>query len=91
MAHLLSVFKVDDYDSWKQMFDSDPADRGSAAKGYRIFRGVDDPNLVFISSEFETADDAKAFKERLMGAGVLEQLDIRHEPTVAELADQQSG
>ena len=90
MAYLLSVLKVDDFDNFKQMFDSDPAGRAGSAKGHRLFRGVDDPNLVFVGTEFDSADDAKAFKDRLMGAGVLDQGgSVAQEPTVAELVEEQ--
>ena len=87
MAYVLSVFKVDDFDAWKQLFDSDPGGREETGKGHRLFRAVDDPNLVFISSEYDSADDAKAFIERLKGAGVLDQMDVQQAPTVAELVE----
>jgi hypothetical protein len=89
MAYLLSVFKVDDFDTFKQMFDSDPAGRAGAAKGHRLFRGVDDPNLVFVGTEFDSVDGAKALKERLISSGVVEQMDVQQEPTVAELVEEQ--
>jgi hypothetical protein len=38
MALMLMSFEVDNYDEWKELFDSDPAGRKSVAKGHRILR-----------------------------------------------------
>ena len=88
MAFILANFKLDDYDAWKQeRFDKDPAGREQAGKGHMIFRAVDDPNTVFVGVEFESADAAASFRERLMGSGALEGIDVRTPPTVVEVAD----
>jgi len=51
---------VPDFDGWKQVFDSDPADRkGSGVRRYRVSQALDDPNFVFIDLDFDTVDDAK--------------------------------
>jgi hypothetical protein len=51
---------VPDFDSWKQAFDSDPADRkGSGVRRYRVLRSVEDPNYVMIDLEFDTLDEAE--------------------------------
>ncbi len=88
MAFILAIFQTEDYDAWKQMFDSDPAGRKQAAKGHRVFRGVDDPNEVFVGVEFASADEAKAFRERLLASGALDNVTREKEPTVAELVDE---
>jgi hypothetical protein len=90
MAFMLAVFDVGDYDSWKERFDSDPVGRKEAAKGHRVFRAVDEPNKVFIGLEFDSADDAKAFREKLLGSGVLDSITVVQEPTVVETADEQA-
>lgn len=69
------------------MFDSDPVGRKKVAKGHRIFRGVDNPNQVFVSTEYPSADDAKVFRDRLLASGVLNDFTVKTEPTVTELAD----
>src|SRR5688500_582812 len=56
MAFIISSFEVDDYDAWKQTFDSDPGGRRQGGKGHRIFRGVANPNEVFITTEFSSAE-----------------------------------
>ena len=67
MTFVLTRIKVDDYDLWKQMFDSDPPGARKAAKGYRLFRTVDDPNEVTISVEFASPEDASTARERAAG------------------------
>ena len=48
MAFIETRIDTGDYDAWKPMFDLDhPAARRDAL-GYRIFRGVDNPNEVYI-------------------------------------------
>jgi heme-degrading monooxygenase HmoA len=88
MAFLLGVFDTGDYDKWKQMFDSDPAGRKEAGQGHRVFRSAEDPNRAFISVEFASADDAKAFRERLLASGALDKVTVAIEPTVVELVDE---
>jgi heme-degrading monooxygenase HmoA len=88
MAYVLGVFDTGDYDKWKQMFDSDPAGRSKLGKGHRVFRSVADPNKVFVSVEFASADDAKSFREALLASGALDNVTVATEPTVAELVDE---
>jgi hypothetical protein len=90
MAFLLAHFELDDYDSWKRdRFDQDPAGRRQSAKAHQIFRSVDDPRQVFIGVQFESAEDATSFRERLMGSGALEGINIKTPPTVVDVADAQ--
>ena len=87
MAFMLMQFEVDDFDQWKAMFDSDPVGRKSVAKGHQIFRGVENPNQVFVATEYASADDAKALRERLLSSGVLDNFSVPTQPTVTELVD----
>ena len=51
-----------DFEKWKQVFDSDPADRkGSGVRRYQILRAQDDPNFVMIDLEFDSTGEAEAF------------------------------
>jgi len=43
---MLLHLELDDYDSWKPMFDADPAGRKQSATGHTISRSVDDPNAI---------------------------------------------
>src|SRR5947209_8330027 len=87
MAAIVGVFQTGDYDAWKQMFDSDPAGRQQAAKGHRVMRSVEDPNEVFVRVDFDSVEDAKAFRERLLSSGALDNVTVVKEPTVVEVAE----
>jgi hypothetical protein len=91
VAIMLVHFEVDDYDQWKTLFDQDPAGRAeSGATPHMVSRAVDNPNEAFIRVEFPSAEQAKAFREKLLASGALERggMRIKTGPTVAEVADQ---
>jgi hypothetical protein len=88
MASMVGVFRTDDYEDWKRMFDSDPVGRKEVAKGHRVMRSVDDPNEVFLRVDFGSVDEAKAFRERVLASGVLDRLTMVKEPTVVDVADE---
>jgi hypothetical protein len=87
---MVARFDVGNYDEWKGFFDSDPVDRTKAGKGHRILRNVDDPNDVFISVQFDSPDDAKSFREKLVSSGVLDRVTVKIEPTVTEVAEEKT-
>jgi hypothetical protein len=87
MAFMLARFQVDDYDSWKERFDSDPAGRKETAKGHRLYRSVANPGEVFVAVEFASTEDATTFRERLLSSGILDTMNVKTEPTVVEEAD----
>ena len=88
MASMIGVFKTGDYEGWKRMFDSDPVGRKEVAKGHRVMRGVDDPNEVFVRVDFDSVDEAQAFRERLLASNALDNVTIVKEPTVVDVADE---
>jgi len=90
MAFILGIFDTKDYETWKQLFDSDPAGRKEAATRHRVFRGVDNPNEVFVSVEFPSVEAAETFRERLLASGALANVTVEKEPTLAELVDETS-
>jgi hypothetical protein len=66
MALLRIQHTVPDFDAWKRMFDSDPADRkGSGVTWYRVHRGTADPLLVTVDLDFDTPGEAEAMLKRL--------------------------
>jgi hypothetical protein len=87
MAFILGRFEVGDYETWKQMFDSDPAGRKDAATGHRIYRSTENPGDVFVAVEFASTEEASAFRERLLGSGALDNVTVKTEPTVTEEAE----
>ena len=90
MAFMVMNFEVDDYDTWKRMFDEDPVGRRNAgAISHVVSRAVDNPNETFVRVEFPSTDQATAFRERLLGSGIIERSGMRLKlgPTVAEVDD----
>jgi hypothetical protein len=89
LAIVLTHLEVDDYDAWKELFDSDPGGRRQGATGHMISRAVDNPNAVFIRTEFPSVDEAKAFRQRLLDSGAIGRSGarVKVEPTVAEVAE----
>ncbi|MGB2953814.1 MAG: hypothetical protein WBB74_10570 [Gaiellaceae bacterium] len=87
MAYILTRINVGDYDAWKPMFDQDRPRARESASGWRIFRGVEDPNEVFLQVEFASPDDAQTARERLLASGVLDRFDDKTGPTVVDEAE----
>jgi hypothetical protein len=87
MPFILTRINVGDYETWKPMFDQDKPGARAAAKGWRIFRSVDDPGEVFIQVEFESVEDAQDGRERLTASGVLDRFSDKHGPTAVEEAE----
>ena len=92
MAIMVMNFEVDDYDTWKSMFDADPVGRAeNGAVSHMVSRAVDNPNEAFVRVEFPSVEQAKAFREKLLASGAIERggMRLKTGPTVAEIADQQ--
>jgi hypothetical protein len=88
MAWMLMSFELNDYDEWKQLFDSDPVGRKAVAKGHRILRAADNPNEIFLAVEYPTVDDANTFRGKLLESGVLERFGTKTGPTVVDVAEE---
>jgi hypothetical protein len=88
MAFILFSFDTDNFDEWKELFDSDPVGRKAVAKGHVILRSADNPNQIFLRTEYPTVDDAKTFRDRLLASGVLDRFPPAFPPTVAELVEE---
>ena len=87
MTYILTRITVPDYDAWKAGFDKDEPGARSSAKGWQVFRSVENPNEVFIKVEFGSAEEANAGRDRLLASGVLDRFDDKHGPTVVEEAE----
>lgn len=86
-AFVITRIQTDDYDAWRPLFDQDRPRAREKAVAQRVFRGVDDPNHVFILLEFESTDDAKESSQRLLESGVLDRFEDKHGPNVVQEAD----
>lgn len=87
MAFMVHHLKVDDFETWKQLFDEDPVGRKQAAKGHVMLRSVDSPNEVFTRVEFDSVEDAKSFRDRLVASGALDRTTALTPPTVVDLVE----
>ena len=91
MTVLVAHYEVDDFDTWKrERFDADPGGRRQTAKGHTLSRSVDNPNDVFVRVEFDSAEEAKTFRDRLLASGALDDVNVKTPPTIVELADEAS-
>ena len=87
-AFIITRIQVGDYDTWRSMFDQDRPRAREKSTVQRVFRGVDDPNHVFVFLEFASLDDANEARTRLVESGVLDRFEDKHGPTVVrEAAD----
>jgi hypothetical protein len=87
MAFIMTRIEVGDYEAWKPMFDQDSPGTRRAAIGHRLFRSVDNPNEVFIQVEFDSTEEARAARERLVASAVLARFADKSGPTVVETAE----
>jgi hypothetical protein len=87
MAFMVHHLKVEDFDTWKQLFDEDPVGRKQAAKGHIMLRSVDNPDEIFTRVVFDSVEDAKSFRDRLVASGVLGRATVLTPPTVVELVE----
>jgi hypothetical protein len=87
MPFIVGVFEGD-FDAFKRRFDEDPLGRKQVAKGHTLLRGVDNPSEAFVRIEFDSAEDAKSFQDKVLNSDVLQNVTVKVPPTVVELADQ---
>ncbi len=88
MAFIVTRINVGNYDQWKPMFDQDKPGTRSEATSHRILRNADAPNEVFIIIEFDSADRARAARDKLLASGVLDRFEDKDDPKVFEYAEQ---
>jgi hypothetical protein len=85
-ASIITRIQVDDYDTWRPMFDQDRPQAREKAKVQRVFRKVDDPNHVFVFLEFASVEDAEEARKRLVESGVLDRFEDKDGPNVVQEA-----
>ncbi len=90
MALMLLGFDLDNYDEWKQVFDSDPGGRRAVAKGHRLSRSVDNPNEIYLAIEYASVDDARTVLDQLQKAGVFERFRPTLGPSITEVAEEET-
>lgn len=88
MVAMVLNLEVDDYDEWKKLFDSDPGGRRGIATGHTLSRNVENPNDVFIRTEYRSVEDAQKVRQQLLDSGALDRSTVKTPPTIIETADQ---
>jgi len=88
MVAMVINLEVTDYDEWKKLFDSDPGGRKGIATGHTVSRNVENPNDVFIRTEYRSVEDAKKVRQQLLDSGALKNSTLKTPPTIIEVADQ---
>jgi hypothetical protein len=83
-AFIVTRIRVTDYGTWRSMFDQDLPRAREKAKAQRLFRGVDDPNHVFILLEFASVEDAAEARRRIVESGVLDRFENKQGPDVVQ-------
>ena len=86
-AFIITRIQVVDYETWRPMFDQDLPRARERATSQRVFRSLDDPNLVFIQLEFASAEDAQEAQRRLSESGVLDRFEDKTGPIVVAETD----
>ena len=79
MVYLNIRHTITDYEKWRPFFDDDEARRRTAgATGVKqVYRDLDDPNIVTVILEWDTAENARRFmddpamREVMQKAGVI--------------------
>jgi histidinol-phosphate/aromatic aminotransferase/cobyric acid decarboxylase-like protein len=85
-ASIITRIQTGDYEAWRPLFDQDRPRAREKATAQRVFRGVDDPDHVFVLVEFDSVDDANEARDRLLESGVLDRFQDTHGPNVVEEA-----
>ena len=81
-AFIITRIQVGDYDAWRPMFDQDAPRAREKAKTVRVFRGADDPGQVFVVLEFDSEEDARESRGRILDSGVLDRFEDKHGPNI---------
>jgi len=68
LATLQVEHAISDFEVWKKAFQADPVQRKeSGVRRYRVLRPVDDPRYVKIDLDFDSVEEADAFRAALQG------------------------
>jgi heme-degrading monooxygenase HmoA len=83
MPSVLIRHKVQDYATWRPLFDEHGTTRqASGSQGGRLFRNASDPNELVILFEWDDLDNARRFassddvRETMQRGGVADQPDV---------------
>lgn len=91
MAGVLIKHTVENYDSWKPVFDDHAATRMEyGSKGYRLFRDAEADDEVVMLFEWDSMENAKRFLEESDLKEVMETAGVVGEPEIHFLEEIES-
>jgi len=73
---------VDDYDKWKQVYDTYPPTTAGGANFSRVNRGIDDPNQITVVAGFDSLDKLKSFASDPQLKDVMHRAGVHGEPRI---------
>jgi hypothetical protein len=84
MVYLNIRYTVADYEKWRPVFDEDDARRRAAgASGVKqVYRDMDDPNIITIIFEWDTAENARKFAHDPALGAVMQKAGVVGMPAV---------
>lgn len=72
---------VDDYEKWKEVYDTYPPTAGGANFS-RVNRSIDDPNLITVVAGFDSLDTLKSFASQPQLKEAMHRAGVRGEPRI---------
>lgn len=83
MAHMFGRLSVNDYDTFRGVFDSHEDMRQAAGvTGKTVYRSVDDPNEITVRLDFSGTDAAKAFASSDSLKAAMQEAGVQGPPTI---------
>jgi hypothetical protein len=73
---------VDDYEKWKQVYDTYPPTTAGGAKFSRINRNIDDPNLISVVAGFDSLDTLKSFASDPQLKDLMHRAGVQGQPRI---------
>ena len=86
MATVILNHRIEDYSKWRPIFDSDNPRRVNAGmKNEKVFRGVDDPNNIYIIADVADPSSTAKMMEDPDLAAKMKEAGVISKPTVTVL------
>lgn len=83
MIHILIKHTVEDYDTWKPIFDEHASTRMEyGSQGYRLFHVSEDPNELVLLFEYDSAENVQKLLEESDLREVMEKAGMVGEPEI---------
>jgi hypothetical protein len=73
---------VDDYEKWKQVYDTYPPTTAGGANFSRVNRDIDDPNLITVVAGFDSLDTLKSFASDPQLKDLMHQAGVQGQPRI---------